>query len=106
MGKCDLETWKFPEIHIQQVPKSVKVPVPAKVPIIGTSTGTGTFTDFGISVVPVLDSTNFSLFRYPVLVLSKPEYRSRYPYRYRQYRFISVPDTGFYFPSLSAVTST
>jgi hypothetical protein len=31
-----------------------------KVPVIGTFTGTGTFTNFGISVVPVPDGENSS----------------------------------------------
>ncbi len=49
--------------------------------------------DFGTLVVPVPDSHNLSIFRYSVPVLLQPEYRGRY--RYRQYRSISVPDTGF-----------
>jgi hypothetical protein len=53
----DGKFWKFP---IQQVAKSVKVPEPAKVPVIGTFTGSGTFTNFCILVVPVPDSQNFS----------------------------------------------
>ncbi len=88
-------TWKILEIHIQQVAKLVKVPVPVKEPVIGTFTGTGTFTNFGILVVPVPDSQNLSTFRYSVPVFLQPEYRSQYRYWYRRYRFISVPDTGF-----------
>jgi hypothetical protein len=37
------------------------------------------------------DEPIFFIFRYLVLVLSKPEYRNRY----RRYRFVLVPGTGF-----------
>jgi hypothetical protein len=68
-----------------------KVTVPAKVPVIGTFTGT--FTNFGISVVPVTDGQNSSFFWYFASVLPQPQYRCRY--QYWQYRLFWVPDTGF-----------
>ncbi len=79
-----------------------KVPaVPAKIPVIGTFARTGTFTNFGILVVPVPDGQKLSFIWYSVPVLQQPKYRRRYWYWYRQYRLILVPDTGFKFSSLA-----